>query len=89
MNRQTTRDQFLESTDEWICDSYSLGVHYLATAEQHRINIVDVSFSQHQVTLLSRDDIGLAFDQLLTPTSPDEMLDQAAARLAERRNSIS
>lgn len=54
-----------------------------------QIAVEERLLAQHQVTLLSRDDIGLAFDQLRTPTSPDEMLDQAAARLAERRNSIS
>lgn len=54
-----------------------------------QIAVEERLLAQHQVTLLSRDDIGLAFDQLRTPISPDEMLDQAAARLAERRNSIS
>jgi hypothetical protein len=53
-----------------------------------QIAIEESQLTQHQVTLLSREDISKAFDQLRTPTSPDEMLDRAAAKLSESRNPI-
>lgn len=45
MNRQTTRDQFLEAAADWICDSYSLGINYLATTDQGVLKIIDASLS--------------------------------------------
>lgn len=44
--------------------------------------------AQHQVTLLSREDLTQAFDRLRNPASPDEMLDKAAAQLAKSRQAI-
>lgn len=49
MNQQATRDSFLESAAVWICDSYSLGVHYIASTEQNETSIVDASFFLYPV----------------------------------------
>lgn len=43
MNQQTTRDTFLESATNWICDSYSLGIHYLAVEDESGIQILDAT----------------------------------------------
>ena len=43
MTRQTTQKMFLESASEWICDSYSFGIHYLAITKQNSFHIVDAS----------------------------------------------
>ena len=42
--------------------------------------------THHQVTLICREDISRAFDQLRIPSSPDEMLDRAAAQLTDKRS---
>lgn len=44
--------------------------------------------AQHQVTLLSREYLTQAFGRLRNPESPDEMLDEAAAKLAKSRHSV-
>lgn len=41
--------------------------------------------TQHQVTLLSRENLTQAFDRLRVPVNPDEMLDRAVEQLAARR----
>lgn len=43
---------------------------------------------QHQVTLLSRENLTQAFDRLRVPVNPDEMLDRAVEQLAARRPAI-
>lgn len=45
----------------------------------------DVQLAQHQISLLAREDISRALEQIRTPTNPDEMLEQAASRLAQSR----
>jgi len=44
---------------------------------------------KHQVTLLTRDELSQAIDQLRTPTSPDEMFDRAVARLSMNQRLLS
>jgi len=43
---------------------------------------------KHQVTLLSAEDLANALNSLRTPTSPDELLDRAAAQLEQARHPI-
>ena len=43
MNREATRERFLKSATEWICDSCSLEINYLATSDQDSIKIIDAS----------------------------------------------
>jgi hypothetical protein len=42
----------------------------------------------HKITLLSKEDIQELLSQLRVPKNPDEILDRAAARLAEMRNTV-
>jgi hypothetical protein len=53
-----------------------------------QIAVEDRQLTQHQVTLICREDISYAFAQLRIPTNPDELLDQAAVRLSNARNSL-
>lgn len=41
--------------------------------------------AQHQISLLSKEDIDRALGQVRIPTNPDEMLEQAAHRLSQNR----
>jgi hypothetical protein len=44
VNGQSIRDRFWESAKQWVCDSYSLGIYYLASNEKGVTNIVDAAF---------------------------------------------
>lgn len=48
----------------------------------------DASLAHHQVTLLCKDDLTRAFDQLRVPKDPDAMLRDAAAALARQRHAV-
>ncbi|SFB73429.1 hypothetical protein SAMN05216344_102116 [Polaromonas sp. OV174] len=65
MNRQATRDHFLESAAEWICDSYSLSIHYLATIEQGIFNIVDATLSFYPLPPEKVDNFAIKAGNLL------------------------
>lgn len=43
MADQTAKENFLESAKQWICDSYSLGIYYLASVEEGSTKVVDVA----------------------------------------------
>ncbi|WP_460489082.1 hypothetical protein [Curvibacter fontanus] len=45
MNPLAVRDQFLRSTAEWVCDSYSLSIRYLAVKDQSGLRILDAALS--------------------------------------------
>lgn len=44
MDQQIIKNGFLGSAVDWVCDSYSLGIHYIASHDQAQINIIDASF---------------------------------------------
>lgn len=50
-----------------------------------QIAVNDEQLAQHQISLLAKEDIDRALEQIRTPTNPDEMLEQAAARLSQSR----
>lgn len=43
MNGISTKQQFLDSASEWICDSYALDIRYLAVIDGGTLKIVDAS----------------------------------------------
>ena len=53
-----------------------------------QIAMEDASLAHHQVTLLCKDDLTRAFDQLRIPKDPDAMLRDAAAALASQRHAV-
>ena len=53
-----------------------------------QIAMDDASLARHQVTLLCKDDLTRAFDQLRVPKDPDAMLRDAAAELSRRRHAV-
>ncbi len=44
MTGLATKEGFLESAGQWICDSYSLGLYYLACQEGEVVKIIDAAF---------------------------------------------
>ena len=53
-----------------------------------QIAIEDTRLAQHQVTLMCKEDLTRAFDQLRVPQGPDEMLSMATAKLSEQQRPI-
>ena len=64
MNRQTTRDQFLEAASEWICDSYSLGINYLATKDEGLLKIIDASIFVNPLPQVKSNDFTMTVGSL-------------------------
>lgn len=85
---QTTKENFLESAKHWVCDSYSLGIYYLATCEAGITKIVDAALLLHPlppdpaISFSVRAGALLAGQEIFSALSSIEILSrlEAAAR---------
>ena len=69
--------------------NFQVGAFLVCGLPRGQIAVEERQLTQHQVTLLCKEDLARAFEQLRTPTSPDEMFNRAASRLTEKLSSIS
>lgn len=80
MNAQSIRNRFWESAKAWICDSYSLGIYYLASEEKGATCIVDAAFFLYPIPPERIENFSLqagnliAGQQIFPPLSSEELL---------------
>lgn len=65
MERKAVREAFLESAKEWICDRYSLGVHFLATSSNDSCKIIDALIFLHPIPPERDDSFMVRVDDLV------------------------
>lgn len=82
MNEQSIRDRFWESAQHWICDSYSLGIYYLASDEKSTTSIIDANFFLYPIPPEKIENFSLqvgslfAGQQIFPSLSREELLAQ-------------
>jgi len=84
VDRRNSLMQTLETTGHAL----EVGAFLVCALPRPQIAIENIQLAQHQITLLCKEDLTQAFEQLRLPKDPDAMLASAAARLAERRQAV-
>lgn len=65
MNPQATKQHFFEFASQWLCDSYSLGINYLATPDQDRLKIISAALFVYPLPLEHSSNFAIEAGNLL------------------------
>lgn len=81
------RNALLSSLDQ-MGNAHRIDAFLVCGLPKSQIAAEEKQLTQHRVTLLCRENLADALIRIRVPTSPDEMLDQAASQIERARNSI-
>jgi hypothetical protein len=88
LGKLVDRRNALKRTLEANGHALNVSAFLICALPRAQVAVDDSQLSQHQVSLLCKEELAQAFDQLRIPKDPDEMLNRAATKLNDRKRNL-